>query len=62
MLLVVMSLPTVLSVMYFSWTVGPRLAYAIVSMMEKHEPNTRRKRPDVSIFLAFVENPFGDCI
>jgi hypothetical protein len=56
MVLVVMSLPDVLSVMNCSWGVFPRLAYASVSIMEKHDPNTSRNRPEVSILRAFVGN------
>ena len=58
MLLVVMSPPTVLSVIKCSWGAELRLAYASVSIIEKHDPNTMRKSPEVSIRFALVENLF----
>lgn len=57
-----MSLPVVLRVMKRSCGVGPMLAYAMASMIEKHDPNTSRKRLEVSILLALVDKEFGFCM
>ncbi|MGI0029791.1 MAG: hypothetical protein ACREAQ_08790, partial [Nitrososphaera sp.] len=54
-----MSLPSVLKVRKLSCGIAPRLAYASVRRIEKQEPNIRRKSPEVSIFLALVENGLG---
>ena len=56
MLLVVISPPTVLSVMKRSCGVVPRLAYARVSVIDNEDANTSRKNPEVSIRLAFDVN------
>jgi len=57
-----MSFPKVLRVRKSSCGFGSRLAYASVRRIEKQEPNTRRNKPEVSIFLALVENGLGTSI